>query len=341
MITKKTPPIYQVPFDEFHTLFERELRQPSEFGTGVANGAIRTFKLEKGLQATMWDCTLTKGVEMFCNTSNGTANTYFTIAFFLNMNGLQFANSNLPFHEEFIWDTLFISSNSCLRMYVPPMTGIHCLTVSFSKKWFYTNILESDEALDHLRSKIDTSEKLTLLEYMHSLEKESITALICDSLQKPLGSFYIRSGVLKVISDFFDKVKRRGTHRTANNRLNSLLIETEKLLCDHITAKLPSLKSLACKYGLGESTLKRYFKQRYGMNLSVYFLKKKMEYARNLLCGKKADTIDAAHLVGYKNVSHFTAMFKKYNGSLPNLHGSTRAKQPGSKISKSRVIISR
>jgi AraC-like DNA-binding protein len=324
MNTKKPPSTYQVSFNELHTLLEREPKQILKFRTGIT-GAIQTFKLEKGLQATMWDCTFTKVVEMFYNTHDGTANTYYTIAFFLNMNGLKFANSTVPFHEDLIWDTLFVSSNSCLRMYVSPMTRIHCLTVSFSKRWFYDNILESDEAINHLRSKIDISEKLTLLEYMHSSERKMITALIGDALQKPLGCFYIRSGVLKIISDFFDKVKKGGAHCTATNRMDSLLIETEKLLCDHIATKLPSLKSLACKYGLSHSTLKRHFKQRYGMNLSIYFLKKKMEYAGKLLCGKKIDTIVAAHLVGYKNVSHFAAMFKKYYGSLPNLQGTTRS----------------
>jgi AraC-like DNA-binding protein len=228
------------------------------------------------------------------------------------MEGLQFSNSYIPFRENPIWDTFLISSNSCLRMYVPPMTRIHALTVSFSKGWLYNNVLGNNEAFEYLRQKIDTSEKLTLSEYMHASERKMITELIDDSMRKPRGSFFITSAVLKIISDFFDKIKKREIASDQNISLDDVLMEIEKLLSSPATAKMPNLESLACKYGFSESALKRQFRQRFDTSLSAYFTRRRMDYAMQLICEQKMNLTDAAHLLGYKNVNHFIAMFKKY-----------------------------
>jgi AraC-like DNA-binding protein len=131
-------------------------------------------------------------------------------------------------------------------------------------------------------------------------------------MRKPRGSFFITSAVLKIISDFFDKIKKREIASDQNISLDDVLMEIEKLLSSPATAKMPNLESLACKYGFSESALKRQFRQRFDTSLSAYFTRRRMDYAMQLICEQKMNLTDAAHLLGYKNVNHFIAMFKKY-----------------------------
>ena len=205
-------------------------------------------------------------------------------------------------------------------MYVPPNTRIYCLTVSFSKEWLTRNVLVCKESFENLRQKIDSSERFTMFEYMTASERRLARALVDEALEKPVSSFYIKSGVLKIISDFFDAIKERESvcfdNMSTNNMLDAVLAETEKLLCSHIRTSMPDLKSLACKYGLSESTLKRHFIQRFGLNVSGYFISKKMEYVRQIICEKQLSLSNAAHMVGYKNISHFITMFRKHDHAL-------------------------
>jgi two-component system response regulator YesN len=83
-------------------------------------------------------------------------------------------------------------------------------------------------------------------------------------------------------------------------------------LCKRITGPLPDTKELAQQFFMSESTLKRKFKKRFGLSMSTYFIIKKMAYAQQLMTVAGATLKDTASMVGYKNITNFAAMFKKY-----------------------------
>jgi AraC-like DNA-binding protein len=318
---KKMPSVYRIPFDNLHTHFKGMPGQHAATDCSVGMGLVRVFNVEAGLQAKVWDCTSAEALELFYEAETTTASTYFTLAFFLQMEGLQFANNRTPFQEYIIWDTLFISSASCLRMSVPPSTRIHCLTISFSKKWLNQNLLTRDSVYEQLQQKITSPDGFIMQEYMHASERQFVATLVNESLHTSVPIFYVKACVLKTLSDFFNKIKEKQILCIANDRptartLNALLIETENLLSTHISGKLPDLKNLACQYGLSETTLKRHFKQQHGINPSTYFVCKKMEYARKLIREYKMSLPNVAQVLGYKNLYHFMATYgKRFNPS--------------------------
>jgi AraC-like DNA-binding protein len=311
---KNSPPLFKIPFDDLHTLFSTG--EEETFYTQPCNGKglVHLFKLEKGLHARIWDCCFNKGMEMYYTAEVECRQPYFTIAYFLKMQGLQFANGDVILQENHVWDTLFISSTSCLRMYVPPMAQTQCLSISFTKDWLLQNLSKGKNENKDLLKKIDSPETFALIEYMNDSEKRQVQELVGNSLKKSTGSFYLKSTILKIISDFFTKIRERESLSINNHKQAVLINEAEKLLCSYSNRTMPCLKELSCKYDLSESTIKRYFKKRHGTTMYNYFINKKMEHAQQLMDEKDMNTVQAARLLGYTNMNHFVKMFNKYTG---------------------------
>jgi AraC-like DNA-binding protein len=149
---------------------------------------------------------------------------------------------------------------------------------------------------------------------MNDSEKRQVQELVGNSLKKSTGSFYLKSTILKIISDFFTKIRERESLSINNHKQAVLINEAEKLLCSYSNRTMPCLKELSCKYDLSESTIKRYFKKRHGTTMYNYFINKKMEHAQQLMDEKDMNTVQAARLLGYTNMNHFVKMFNKYTG---------------------------
>lgn len=244
-------------------------------------------------------------------------NSYFTLAFFLNIKGLQFADNGNFLQQNIIWDTVFISAVSDYKIHIAARARVHGLSISFSKRWLNNNLFEENIAFKNLKEKINTTDSFSLLDSMNSSEKKLIQELLETSWKKYLGSFYIKSAVLKIICDFFYKLKEKQTFGMNALSPYTSIAEVEKYLCDHLLCPLPNLKDLAYKFSISESTLKRHFKKRYGVNMSTYYIQKKMEYAMHLLYEKGLNITETASVMGYSNVNHFNTIFNKYYESFP------------------------
>jgi len=77
-----------------------------------------------------------------------------------------------------------------------------------------------------------------------------------------------------------------------------------------------TLYNVAEKLFINSSYLSRLFKQETGKSFSSYVLEHKMERAKSVLL-KGAKVYDAASVVGYRDLSYFTKVFRKYWGVTP------------------------
>lgn len=78
-----------------------------------------------------------------------------------------------------------------------------------------------------------------------------------------------------------------------------------------------SAKEMAADYGISETSLKNYFREVYGENLSVYGNRLRMEKAAKLLQNTSLSISVIAEQVGYSSQSKFAAAFKKYYEVAP------------------------
>ena len=78
-----------------------------------------------------------------------------------------------------------------------------------------------------------------------------------------------------------------------------------------------SVKTMAAKLGASESTLHRYFKQKYQMSVVEFIREQKLEKARLMLIVDNKSIGEVAYYSGYKHVSNFVTAFKKQFSVTP------------------------
>ncbi|MCR2807521.1 response regulator [Paenibacillus soyae] len=104
---------------------------------------------------------------------------------------------------------------------------------------------------------------------------------------------------------------QRQRRRTSNGLVRSILAIVDQELDRDIT-----LHTVADRLFVNSSYVSRLFKQETGVSFSAYVLERKMEQAKTVL-QDGGKVYDAARLVGYRDVSYFTKVFRKYWGVTP------------------------
>jgi AraC family transcriptional regulator len=92
-----------------------------------------------------------------------------------------------------------------------------------------------------------------------------------------------------------------------------MVMAQEFLLSD--LSNPPTIAEIARNIGVNQCKLKKAFKQHFGKSIYAYFLEKRMSQAMHLL--KEHNVTETAMMLGYSNVSHFSAAFRKNFNVLP------------------------
>jgi AraC-like DNA-binding protein len=82
----------------------------------------------------------------------------------------------------------------------------------------------------------------------------------------------------------------------------------------------PTISVLARKAGLNEFKLKKGFKQVFGTTILQFLQHHRMVCARDMIFNQGATVSQAANWVGYINIGHFIACYKKQFGITPGSH---------------------
>lgn len=104
---------------------------------------------------------------------------------------------------------------------------------------------------------------------------------------------------------------RKERSKTSNQTVKAILEIVDQEIDRDIT-----LHMVADRMYVNSSYLSRLFKQETGVPFSSYVLERKMEKAKTIL-QEGGKVYDAARLVGYRDVSYFTKVFRKYWGVTP------------------------
>jgi len=120
----------------------------------------------------------------------------------------------------------------------------------------------------------------------------------------------LRECLNRLLDNFLSLLEReRGT--AGHKIVESVLLLIEENIKEEVT-----LHSMAEQLYINASYLSRLFKKETGKLFKTYVLERKMEAARKTLL-EGAKVYDAAISTGYKDVSYFTKVFRKYWGVTP------------------------
>lgn len=78
-----------------------------------------------------------------------------------------------------------------------------------------------------------------------------------------------------------------------------------------------SLASLAERYHVEHSYFSKIFRQETGRNLIFYITEKRMEKAKEYICGSDMSLTEIAYMAGYDDYTYFSRVFKKNTGVSP------------------------
>ncbi len=165
---------------------------------------------------------------------------------------------------------------------------------------------------------------LTLLPLMRVISHQ---VLEC-SLASPVREIFLKSKALELLAcclTVLEKDPRPG--RDCPCRLREGERERIRQARDILVSDLenpPSLEQLAARVGLNATKLKRGFRHMFGTSVFDYFRSYRLETARRILEKEEISVTEVAMMVGYSNIGHFCAAFKKQFGVNPGhwLHKS-------------------
>lgn len=145
--------------------------------------------------------------------------------------------------------------------------------------------------------------------------------LIKEKIDHPLKLHFIQNRVMllleKFIRKFFSKMNLQESRQRFKEDEISRLMKVEALLVKDFRKPPPVIALLSRFAAMSPTKLKTDFKALYGLPLYEYYQKNRMIYAKILLQENKYTIREVGNMVGYTNLGHFAASFKKEFGILP------------------------
>lgn len=131
--------------------------------------------------------------------------------------------------------------------------------------------------------------------------------------QNKLQEIFIEHKILELVhGSFFDKKTLK-----SNDRDSEIAEQARQIIITDLQNP-PSISALAGMCATNEFKLKNVFKQHFNVTVYTMVQQERMKLAKILLQKNDISVSEAADLVGYKSLSHFSKVFQQYYGVLPS-----------------------
>jgi AraC-like DNA-binding protein len=130
----------------------------------------------------------------------------------------------------------------------------------------------------------------------------------------------IQGNVLKILAHFINKVTSEKYKKTKSLQFGDAakIMQIKKTIDEGAHFQHFSLDELAKLVGISKTKLKTKFKEILGTSVYKYYLDVRMARAKDMLNGNPRSITTLAYEMGFKTVSHFSQLYKKYYGVNPN-----------------------
>jgi len=151
-----------------------------------------------------------------------------------------------------------------------------------------------------------------------SMQAATVTMLGCK-YKDPVRKIYMSSKVSELVSLMLMDIMIKDVNKSKSvlqpGEVDNI-IAARNILIDNMDTP-PTITELAKKVCLNEFKLKAGFKEVFGTTVFGYLQQQRMEKAKSLMESGEFNVSEAAWNIGYTNVSHFIAAFKKHFGVSP------------------------
>ena len=204
--------------------------------------------------------------------------------------------------------------------FLPAGIKTRALNIVFSKE-FLLSFLD-----------VETTEKFLSIYYSFYLKKTYtaqidaeyraiLNELVRDIRQHPMRHAFLQNRVMLVLEKFLIRfvTKDHQDKKTIQLRDDEItrLIKAEVLLLKDFTSPPPTIEMLSRICAMSPTKFKNDFKTLYGLPIYEYYQKHRMMHARSLILEGKYAIKEVGVMIGYSNLGHFAASFKREFGILP------------------------
>lgn len=159
------------------------------------------------------------------------------------------------------------------------------------------------------------------IEYIDSGYRAIMHELINDHPLHPITNQFIYSRTLllieKLVINFCEKLITGTLAPKIKVDEVTCMIQAEAELVKDFSVPAPIISTLSKMSGMSPTKFKKQFRNFYGLPVFEYYQKHRMIFAKNLLKQGVYSIQEVGNMVGYTNLGHFAASFKKEFGLLP------------------------
>lgn len=176
-------------------------------------------------------------------------------------------------------------------------------------------------------------EKFTNIYFSFYLKKDYVVPLdasyrvVLNELHReinthPLTNMFVENRILllleKFLYNFMVNDKHSGKRLQFKEEEVTRLVKAETMLLEDFSKTPPTINLLSRVCAMSPTKFKNDFKALYGLPVYEYFQKHRMAYARSLIQENEYAIKEVGIMVGYSNLGHFAAAFKKEYAMLPS-----------------------
>ncbi len=157
---------------------------------------------------------------------------------------------------------------------------------------------------------LDAEYRVVLQELHHEIENH------------PLINMFVENRILALIEKLFIHFLLRDKHSEKRLQFKedevSQLVKAESTLLEDFSKVPPTINQLSRLCAMSPTKFKNDFKALYGLPVYEYYQQHRMAYARSLIQEGEYAIKEVGIMVGYSNLGHFAAAFKKEFSMLPS-----------------------
>ncbi len=196
-------------------------------------------------------------------------------------------------------------------------TEVKGLTLQLSEEWLVDKIQNSNQ------KNYDLLKQNNFVQDVISAKYQKILGDIFNHEESLMPALFINSRVLRLLEGFLESVLKREMVEpmlSISSKDFESILKIEGLLLENYSEVFPKIEKLARLALMSESKLKKIYKQAFGMGLYEYYQKNRMHKAKELLNSGVYTVSQVGSMLGYHNLSNFSASFKKEFNQLPRDH---------------------
>lgn len=212
-----------------------------------------------------------------------------------------------------------VMTNSRLKQKLVLKNGaeVKGLTIQLSETWLKEKVQVSNP------KNYDLLKQNNFIQDVISAKSQKILGDIFNHEDSSMPALFINSRVLRLLEGFLENILKRNLVEpmlTISSKDFESILKIEGLLLENYGEVFPKIEKLARIALMSESKLKKIYKQAFGMGLYEYYQKNRMHKAKELLNSGEYTVSQVGSMLGYHNLSNFSASFKKEFNQLPRDH---------------------